>query len=195
MNKTLTTMKIFFTMILSMVIVTQYDSMTIQINQVALGHGTTSQPHFYKNQLSNKYKVINSMKSSELAIIEDIKKGCNLLFYHQANSIKILTNFGVLRTEGNFYEDEFKPFNNNFERVFILDRTLYFDIEGSESISTEALKAEFGDFVVVGSKIPRMIEFEYKLSLPNSPDIQSFKITARYHESKISSISISQKSD
>jgi hypothetical protein len=193
MKRILTTIKIFVIMTLSTVIITQHNTMTTQANQVIIKRSNYFKPHLYKNQQSTKYKASNNMKSSELTIIEDIKKGCKLLSSQKVDSMKILNGFGVLRTEGNFYDDEVKPFNNNFERVFILDRTLYFDIEDSESVSIEGLKAEFGDYVVLGYKLPRTIEFEYKLSSPNSSATQSFEITARYHESRVSSISISQK--
>jgi hypothetical protein len=144
-----------------------------------------------KSQLSRNHREQGNMKNSGKLIIEDIKKGCKLLSTRSGNDWEILKEFGILRTEDNYYANEVKPFNMDLERVYMLGEGLSFDLKNLNAISTEDLKAEFGDFVVLGEihhNNPRTIEFTYK-----SSSTENFKVAVTHYphdESVISSISI-----
>jgi hypothetical protein len=144
-----------------------------------------------KSQLSRNYREQGNMRNSGKLIIEDIKKGCKLLSTRSGNDWEILKEFGTLRTEGNYYANEVKPSNMDLERVYMLGEDLSFNLKNLDAISTEDLKAEFGDFVVLGTihhNSPQTIGFTYKLS-----STEEFDVAVTYYphdESLISSISI-----
>jgi hypothetical protein len=150
--------------------------------------------HAQNNPLHNKPKMTENMKNSELAIIADIKKGCELLLTHKTDSLKLLTSFGTIKTEGYVYTPEIKSFNNDVKRVYFgdVDGDLSFDIQDSTFISIEVLKKEFGTpivYVPIRYNAPRSYVFKY-----NSPSLTNpeyYKISATAYRSKIYTISVS----
>jgi hypothetical protein len=159
-------------------------------------------PHYRKSFFVNQESFLIRGKANRtenttklgLAIIKDIKKGCQLLSSRKINEVKILRDFGMPRSKDNLYLYEVKPFNDSLERVAIVKETLQFDFKNPGSILIEDLEAAFGVFVILGPDISRHVELEFKYKVLSTDGLSSkiYDIRVGYSGLKVSRISVSQ---
>jgi hypothetical protein len=170
--------------------------LTIVLGLLLIVPSESTISHAQSNPLPNKPQMTENMKNSELAIIADIKKGCELLLTHKTDSLKLLTSFGTIKTEGYVHTPEIKPFNNDLERIYFgdnyEDKALSFETKDSTFISIEVLKQEFGvPIVYLPSRYNAPRRYIFKYDSPSLTSPEYYKISATAYMSKIYNISVS----
>jgi hypothetical protein len=151
MEKTLKIIKTLATVILSMVTIAQYNTMTTQAKQVTLKRSTPSE----------------AMNESETAIIKDIKQACLYLASRSISPEDVAAKFGTPAKEP-LNANEVEPFNRNLKTISTdvsIDSeypsaadTVNFTPKPGK-ISVEALRQEFGEYSHIPANGPYATEF------------------------------------
>jgi hypothetical protein len=151
MKKALTVIKTLATVTLSMVTITQYNTMTTQAKQVTLKRSTPSE----------------AMNESETAIIKDIKQACLYLVSQSISPEDVAAKFGTPAKEP-LNANEVEPFNRSLKTI---STDVSIDSEHPSAadtvnftpkpgrISVEALRHEFGEYSHIPPSGPYATEF------------------------------------